>query len=183
MRKFMLPFTVLLFAAPLVSLGREKMDNPYKNAKVGDYVEFKMTTNFAGMDIEGTMKQVVTAKDDNEATIKITTKLMDKEAPAQTQKVDLTKPFDITMMGMQGKNKGKFEKTGEGKEKVKIGDKSYECNWLAGKITADVNGKKFETEVKFWTSKDVPMSGLVKMDMKSNFLNLQMEISGSGNAK
>ena len=185
MRKLMLPLTVLLLLAPLALQGREKdkMDNPYKNAKVGDYVNYKVTTTFGGMDIDLEMKQTLTAKDEKEATIKITSMFMGKETPAQTQKIDLTKPFDITAAGMQGKKQGKFEKTGEGKAKVKIGDKTYQCDWLAGKVTADLNGKKLESEIKVWMSKDVPLSGLVKMEMKSDFINMQMEVSGSGNAK
>src|SRR4051794_2650133 len=127
MRKFMLPCTVLLLLAPLVSVGQEKGDNPYKNAKVGDFASYKMTTSGGGFNFEITMKQVVTAKDDNEATVKVTTSLMGKDLPPQTTKIDLTKPFDINSLAMQGKNKGNFEKTGEGKEKVKIGDKTYEC--------------------------------------------------------
>jgi hypothetical protein len=185
MRKFMLPLTVLLLLAPLALQGREKdkMDNPYKNAKVGDYVEFKVTTSFGGMDIELEMKQTLTAKDDKEATVKTTSTFMGKETPAQTQKIDLTKPFDIADTAMQAKKQGKFEKTGEGKEKVKIGNKTYECQWMAGKVTAEAKGQKIESNIKVWMSKDVPLSGLVKMEMKSDFINMQMEISGSGSAK
>jgi hypothetical protein len=182
MRKFVLPITVLLLA-PMVSLGQEKVENPYKNAKVGDYATYKVSTNFGGKDVEITMKQMVTAKDDKEATIKATSSFMGKEAPAQTQKIDLTKPFDITTAATQGNKQGKFEKTGDGKEKVKVGGKTYECTWISGKVVADVNGQKLESEVKVWTSKDVPLAGLVKMDMKSNLINMQMELSGSGNEK
>jgi hypothetical protein len=184
MRKFVLPITILLLLAPRVSHGQEKMDNPYKNAKVGDYVTYKVTTSVGEMKFDGTTwKEVVTATDDKEATIKTTSTLKGKETASPTQKIDLTKPFDIASAAMQVMKKGKFEKTAEGKEKIKIGDKTYECTWITGKVVADVNGKKSESEIKAWKSKDVPLSGLVKMEMKSDFLNMQIEISGSGNEK
>ncbi len=189
MRKFLLPTAVLVALAPLVSLGQDKMENPYKNAKVGDYTTYKMTTGLGGKDIEITMKKIVSAKDDKEVTLKITTSFGGKEIPAQEQKIDLTKPLDLASLAGQGmkKQQGTFEKTGEGKEKIKIGDKSYDCNWTAGKATIDAQGQKLETEVKVWTSKSVPLDGIVKMETKANIFNMQvnsqMELTGSGNEK
>lgn len=184
MRTCLLVFTVLAFLAPLMSQGQEKMDNPYKTAKVGDYVAYKMSTAaFVGKDFEITMKQMVTANDDKEATVKITTAFMGNENPAQITKIDLTKPFDIISVGLLAKGQGKFEKTNEGKEKIKVGGTSYDCSWISGKFAAELKGKKVETQVKIWTSKSVPLSGMVKMETKSNFANMKMELTGSGNEK
>lgn len=183
MRICLIAFTILAFLAPLATQGQEKMDNPYKTAKVGDYVAYKIITSLGGRNLEMAMKQTVTAKDDKEVTVKTTTKIMGNEVPTQTTKIDLTKPFDITSAVVQGKKSGQFEKTGEGKEKVKVGAKTYECTWISGKVVAEANGKKIESDVKVWMSKEVPMSGMVRMEMKSDLANVQMEISGSGSEK
>ena len=183
MRTCLLALTVFAFLVPLVSLGQEKTENPYKTAKVGDYVTYKATTAFGGKDIEITMKQIVTAQDDKEVAVKITSIFMGQELPAQTTKIDLNKPFDITSAGLLAKNQGKFEKTGEGKEKIKVGDTTYECHWISGKVVADLKGKKIESDVKIWTSKSVPLSGMVKMETKATFANVKLELSGSGSEK
>jgi hypothetical protein len=176
------PLAALLMFLPMVSHGQGKGDNPYKDAKVGDYVSFKMSTSVMGKDLQMTMKQTVTAKSDTEATVKTAVSFMEMELPGQTTKIDLTKPFDVAAAATQGK-KGTFEKKGEGKEKVKVGDKSYDCTWISGKVVADNKGMKIESDVKFWISKSVPLSGLVKMEMKSNIANVNMELTGSGNEK
>ena len=108
---------------------------------------------------------------------------MGKDLPGQDAKIDLTKPFDPFAAAMQQKKKGNFEKTGDGKEKIVVGGKTYDCNWMSGKVVADAGGKKFESEIKVWLSKSVPLSGMVKMEMKSSFANVQMEIVESGSAK
>ena len=179
----LLPFAALLLLAPLVSQGQEKTENPFKTAKIGDYVAYKLTTSLMGKDIDVNVKQTVTAQDEKEATLKTTTAFMGIDLPAQITKIDLTKPYDITAAATQGAEKGKFEKTGEGKEKVKVGDKTYDCNWLTGKVVAEAMGQKLESEVKVWFSKAVPLTGLVKLDMKSNLANVKMEIAESGSAK
>ena len=54
---------------------------------------------------------------------------------------------------------------------------------ISGKVTGDAKGKKIESDVKVWMSKSVALSGMVKMELKSNIVNMQMELSGSGNEK
>ena len=54
---------------------------------------------------------------------------------------------------------------------------------LSGKVVAEFKGNTVESDVKFWMSKSVPLSGLVKMDLKSDFANVRMEVSGSGSEK
>jgi hypothetical protein len=183
MRARLLVFAVAVFLMPVVSQGQDKDDNPFKKAKVGDYLLFKMSTSVMGKDVEMTMKQTVTAMDEKEATVKATTSFMGLELPAQTTKVDLTKPYDPASAAAQGKGKGKFEKTGEGKEKIKVGDKTYDCTWLAGKVVADVKGKAFNSDIKVWFSPAVPLSGMVKMEMKSNLANVVMELTETGSKK
>ena len=183
MRACLLVFA-FAFLMPLASQGQDKIDNPFKNAKVGDYLAYKMTTTAKGKEFEMTVKQTVTEVNDKEVTLKTTSNFMGLELPGQTNKIDLTKPYDIAAMATQGNAKGgKFEKTGEGKEKIKVGEKTYDCSWISGKVTADVKGKQIESDIKVWQSKTVPLSGAVKMEAKSKLGDVKMELTEVGTAK
>ena len=92
----MLAAVLAVALAPVAARAADD-DNPYKNAKVGDYATYKMTTKVAGFDVAGTMTQTVTAKNDKEATVKVTgPDVNGMDLPAQEQTIDLTKPFDPT---------------------------------------------------------------------------------------
>jgi hypothetical protein len=182
MRIRLLAFALIVCLAPLAA-AQEKGDNPFKKAKVGDYVAYKMTTSVMGKDLAMDMKQTVSAKDEMEVTLKTAITFMGNELPSQTTKIDLTKPYDPAAAAIQGNKQGKFEKTGEGKDKIKVGAKTYECTWLAGKVVAEAKGQKIESDVKLWFTKTVPLTGLLKMEIKSNLANVQMELTGSGGEK
>jgi hypothetical protein len=128
------------------------------------------------------MKQTVSAKDNMEATVTTVILLMGKELKNETTKIDLTKPYD-PVAATQGNKQGKFEKSGEGKEKIKAGGKEYDCTWVAGKVVAEVKGNKIESDMKVWISKSAPLSGMVKMEMKTKVADVTMELSDSGSAK
>lgn len=171
---------LLLLAVPFAARTAET-DNPYKNAKKGEWVSYKMSTQFGTQKIEGTLKQTVTAKDEKSVTVKIAMKFMGMEFPPQEQKIDLTKPFNPASGSIPGANNAKIEKLDSGKETVEVGGKKYECEWVKNKITVDAGGMKIETETKTWTSKSAPLAGLVKMESKLPQGNTTMEITGSGN--
>jgi hypothetical protein len=161
-------------------------ENPYKNAKVGDWVSYKMSTKIQGNAIEMTMKMVVDAKDDKEVTVKTTAMFMGQEAPAQTTKIDLTKPYDpLKGLGasMPQTKDTKVEKVEDGKETITVGDKKYECTWTKFKSTTKIQDKEIKSEVKMWVNKDVPLGGLVKMEMKSDFADATMTIADQGKGK
>ena len=182
--KLRLPCAAVVFCLAVLSAPAQDKDaNPFRNAKVGDFVAYKMTTKVMDKAIEGTMRQSVSEKNDKELTLKMVVSVMGMTFPAPDTKIDLTKPYDPTALAMQGNPKGKFEKTGDGKEKIKVGDKTYDCEWIKGKVTADTGAIKIESEVKLWTSKAVPLTGLVKMEMKSNVADVTMTLTKSGNEK
>jgi len=179
----MLALAAVLLFAP-VTLAQDAKDNPFKKAKVGDYLAYKMTTSVMGKDFDVTMKQTITAITEKEATLKSQASTMGFDLPAQETKIDLTKPYDPAAAVNQGKKgKAKFEKISEGKEKITVNGKSYDCNWISGKLSGEAKGLNIASEVKIWFSPAVPMSGLVKMEMKSNIANVKMELSESGSAK
>jgi hypothetical protein len=76
-----------------------------------------------------------------------------------------------------------WKRTGGGKEKVKVGDKTYDCTWFSGKGVVEVLGDKIESEIKVWVDKSVPFGGLVRMETKSGLTTIRMEITESGSAK
>ncbi|MFM8274897.1 MAG: hypothetical protein ACKODX_21550 [Gemmata sp.] len=180
--------SVLALVLAPVALRAADDENPYKSVKVGDYVTYKLTSKLAG----GTVTQTVTAKSDTEVTVKAEVSLevggMKVAVPAQEQKIDLTKPFDPTKVGnvAAAGAEVKAEKLKEGKEKLKIGDKEYDCTWTTYKTTAKVMNQAIEGDSKVWTAKGVP-GGVVKMTSSSKFggqtIEMEMELTETGNKK
>lgn len=181
---------VALAVAPVAAYAADE-ENPYKNAKVGDYATYTMTTKVAGLAINGTLTQSVTAKDDKEVTVKATGNIEfggnKMDIPAQEQKIDLTKPFDPTKVGnLPAGADAKIEKLKDGKEKIKINGKEYDTTWTTYKVKAKVMDQDVETEVKAWNAKNVP-GGMVKMTMTGDIagqkMEMTMEIKEHGNKK
>ena len=176
--------------APLAAAAQD--ENPYKNAKVGDFATYKMETKVAGFTVAGTMTQTVTAKNDKEATVKGSGKISlngkDMDIPATEQKIDLTKPYDPTKLGGGGGlppgTEAKLDKLKDGKEKIKVAGKEYETTWTTYKMKAKAGGMDIDADLKVWMSKDIPM-GMAKMEMKAEFagqaMNMTMELTETGN--
>jgi hypothetical protein len=157
-----------LIVAPFAATAAD-VENPYRNAKVGDTLTYKMAIKSAVGNFDGSMTQTITEKSDKEATVKVVTKMLGKEQPAKEQKIDLTKDYDPTASATQG---AKAEKLKDGKEKVKIGDKEYDCTWITYKVDPGANVPKGfggESELKVWLCKDVP--GMVKMTVNTKAMN------------
>jgi hypothetical protein len=184
MRARWLLFVAIACAVPLTaSGGGDKNENPFKKAKVGDFLSYKMATTVKGTAIEATMKQTVTAISEKEAKVKTAIVVNGMNFPGGADiTIDLTKPYDPTSAALQKNPNGKFEKKDEGKEKIKIGDKTYDCTWISGKLVVE-KGIKINSDMKVWFAKSVHMSGLVKMEMKSDLANVTMELTESGNEK
>jgi hypothetical protein len=168
--------------APLAARAADD-EHPYKNVKVGDFVTYKMTMKFAGMDITGEMTQTVTAKSDKEVTVKASGKMGGQDVPESEQKIDLTKPYDPTKAATPPGTDAKVEKQKDGKEKVKVGDKTYEATWTTYKMTASAMGQEMSGDFKVWTAKDVPF-GMAKMESTMTFagneMKMAMEMKESG---
>lgn len=179
----------LAAVAPTVRAADE--ENPYKNAKVGDYATYTMTTKVAGIDIAGTITQTVSKKDDKEATVKVTGEFEfggnKMKIPEQEQKIDLTKPYDPTKgANLPGGADAKVEKGKEGKEKIKVNGKEYDTTWTTYKVKGKAMGQEIDADVKAWTAKNVP-SGMVKMTMTATIagqkMEMTMELKETGNMK
>ncbi len=179
-----------LMAAALNTRAADE-ENPYKTAKVGDFATYTLVTKVAGFNVDGTLVQTVTAKSDKEVTVKVTGTVnvggMKQEIPVQEQKIDLTKPFDPTKgANLPGGADAKVEKGKEGKEKIKLSGKEYDCTWTTYKVKGKAMGQEIDADVKVWTSKDVP-SGMAKMTMTAEIagqkMDMTMELKETGNKK
>jgi hypothetical protein len=180
--KHLMAASLSLFLVPM-AVRAEEGENPFRKAMVGDYIAYKVTTKVMDENIEVTLKQIVSRKDEKELTLKAIATFAGEEVPSKDMKIDLTKPYDRIRAAMQSDKNGKFEKTGEGKETITAGGKTYECTWIGGKVTTDVGGMKVNSQVKLWFSTSVPLTGLVKMEMKSTAAAVVMEMTGSGKGK
>jgi hypothetical protein len=181
--KSLLTFAALgVFLLPTAHAADE--ENPFKKAKVGDYAEYKMTTGAMGANFESKMRTTVIAKDDKEAIIEVTGKIMNMgkevDIPTQKQTIDLTKPYDPTTSANMPKSADVKIEKGNGTEKIMAGGKQYDCTWIKAISSFKIGDMSLESEMKIWSSKEVPLSGMVKMEMKSKFANVTMELTGSG---
>ena len=179
-----------LVLAPLAAFAADD-EHPYKNAKVGDYAAYKTTIKVLGQNVEGTARQTVTERTDKGVTVKITSSAtfmgQKKDAPEQTQKFDLTKPFDPAQgVNLPGGGEIKMEKQKEGKEKLKVAGKEYDAAWTTYKIKIKAMGQEIEGDAKTWLAKGVP-GGLVKMTMTAKIagqdMEVESELSETGNKK
>jgi hypothetical protein len=156
-------------------------ENPFRKAKVGDWVEYKLV----GDQMTGTLRYTIVAKDDREVSYEFTTTftILGEEtvAPAKITKVDLAKPYDSLTLAVQGIPGTKMEKLGEGREIIKIGGKEYDTRWIKTKLRNTNDDQLPITAAKIWLTPEVPVFGLVKMELSSeSSLSSTLEIVGSG---
>jgi hypothetical protein len=158
-----LPSAVLALVVVAPAMRADDVENPMKQAKVGDWVSYKSVIDYGTGPGEGTSKHVVTARDDKSLTLKLTPTYKKKQLAARENKIDPTKPFDPFMLANQGKKpaNAKIEKVGEGKEKLELDGKTYECKWTKIKMThKNAQSNEIVQNIKFWTCPDVPLGGL-----------------------
>src|SRR5215469_13795611 len=126
----------------------------------------------------------VVAKDDKAVSYEVTGTFSymgnTMAAPVQIQKVDLTKSYDPIMAANLKATGGTYVKEGEGKERLKLGEKAYDTKWVKSKMTNTVGGVTVVTDTKLWFATDVPLSGLVRMDSTVGTLTTRLDLIGSG---
>jgi hypothetical protein len=156
--------TMVVLAAlclPVLSLAaRAAEENPLKNANVGDWIEFVMSTEAMGQKMEMQMKQSVTAKDATFVTLRMETTMLGQQMPGQDVKIPLDTPYEPYTQGLAD---AKVTVLGEGNETLSVGGKSYACHWTKVKVVA-TKPQAAENTAKVWTCKDVPVNGLVRME-------------------
>lgn len=137
--------------------------NPLKNAQVGEYINYKMTSESMGAKTDVEMKQTVIAKDDVSVTLKTETTAMGMKMPAQETKIMLDRPYEPYKAGLTD---AVVTPLGEGEETITVGDKSYACHWAKVKVTT-ATPTAMESVSTVWSCPDVPVNGMVKMVSES----------------
>jgi hypothetical protein len=167
----LLSFLLLVALFPLASSAGDKKSSPYRNVKIGDYVNYCVTSSVMGKEVSSDMKVIVTARDGDKVTVKMTAMHDGKELASETTKLDLNEPFDPAVtFALQEGVKAKYETKASGKERTKVGDKTYDCTWVSGKLVMEFDGKKEESAAKFWISDKIVPLGLIRAEMKSDLV-------------
>ncbi|MEZ6140183.1 MAG: hypothetical protein R3B84_06385 [Zavarzinella sp.] len=186
---FALAFAVV-FATTTFAQKPSEEPNPLKDAKVGDFAKYKMSMSILGMNIDMEATTTVVKKSEKEATLETEVK-SDGNLPIpnqkQTQVVDLTKPLDpAKSMNLPEGTEAKIEKLKDGKEKIKVNGKEYDCTWETYKMKMKQMGMDIDADVKVWNAKGFKF-GSVKMEMKmevlGNKMDMTMELIESGSGK
>ncbi|MEJ5276658.1 MAG: hypothetical protein WHU94_12180 [Thermogemmata sp.] len=167
-------------------------EHPYAHVRVGDYATYTLKMKVAHLTMEGVVTQTVIAKTNQEVTIKTTGKLSymgsPQVLPPREQKIDLTKPYDPTKFSPQLPQGAEVQvqKLHEGREKIVVGDKSYECTWTEYRIQAKSPGVNLNSHVKVWMCKNVPMEMVkmvLKVSLRDQSMETVMELQESGSSR
>ena len=154
---------VTILGTLVLSLQAVAADNPYKSAKVGEWVETVSTSETMGGKMEMKMKRTVVAKDAVSVTLRTVATMMGREMPPQDAKIMFDQPYQPYV---QGDSDAKVTTLDEGDETITVSGKSYKCNWAKVKVVA-TKPMPMESTVKAWSSKDIPLGGIVKMESES----------------
>jgi hypothetical protein len=164
-------------------------ENPFKKAKEGDFAKYSMTVNILGQKVEMESISTVAKKTDKEVTLETEVKAPPQfPVPKGKQKstIDLTKPYDPTKQIAGAGPKPTVEKLKDGKEKIKVAGKEWDCEWQTYKMKMEQGGMTIEGEMKVWNAKDFAF-GAVKMEMSMDIggqkMTTTMELKEQGNEK
>lgn len=160
-RLFRVVATVAMLLAGLGGAAAGAAENPLKNAKVGEWVEYSNRTETMGMAMDMVMKQTIVAKDDAFATMRIEVSMGGMAMPGGKDiKVALDQPYDPLTAAQEG---AKVTVLAEGDETITVNGTPYACHWVQAKVVM-TEPQAVEATSKIWTSKDVPVGGLVRME-------------------
>lgn len=139
------------------------VDNPLKNAKIGQFVEYKMVTETMGMKTEMKMKQTVIGKDNVSVTLRNETEAMGQKMPPQEIKIMLDQPYEPYKTGLKD---AKVTILNQGDETVIVNGKKYDCHFVKVKVVAS-SPNQITAVSTVWSSNEVPVTGIVKMVSES----------------
>lgn len=179
MRFFALPASLLLISVVAAQEKKEANENMYREAKLGDWTEFK------SKDVLN--KQTVIAKTDESLTIRIDQTVAGKASEPIEYKVDLKKPFPPPSEADDAYST-KTEVLEKGKETLTVAGQKLECEWK--KIKTTITTKSFVKDTdkvylsKVWHCKEVPLGGSVKTEsVLEDGTKVGAELSGFGRGK
>ena len=163
-RTMRMPATVILGSLFVTMMGWA-IDNPLKDAKVGEWLQFASHAEVMGQKRDTKMKLTVVAKDAVSVTLRtvIDMGLVGGEMPPQDVKYMLDKPYEPIKTRSSD---AVVTQLGEGYETLIVGGKSYECHWIKVK-TVETKPLALESISTVWGCKDVPVNHMVKMESEA----------------
>lgn len=135
----------------------KKEEHPYKKAKVGDWIEYKVTDVKSGKTFESRFKLTVKEKYENEVVFARDEHYDGRDMPQGEEHIELNKAYRQDGDGESFQYEIKATKD----DKVTVGGKEYACKLVEMKITTSGLDTD-EITRKVWISKDVPLDGIVK---------------------
>jgi len=171
----------LALAVGAVSLTAQE-PNPYAKAKVGDFATYKVSTKVAGIAVDGTLTQQVTAVSDKEVTVSVVGKVGNQEIPQpEKYKIDPTKPFDPSNANgpLPPGTEVQVERVKEANErveKVKVGDRQIDARVETYKTKVKAGGMEFESRIRVWRANEVP-GGIVKFELAADVDMQRLEVT------
>ena len=153
----------------------QKTENFYKRAKVGDWISHK--TTIKGQPFETVAKQTVTAKDDKTITIKT-----DMKASGMDFSNEAKLPLEPAIDPDTPNPAVKTETLGKGKETIKVGGKSYACEWTKTKTTTKIENMETVSSPPCGSARTRQWAASSNWNRNRRCRNHD-EITGSGKAK
>ncbi|MFL5328962.1 MAG: hypothetical protein ACJ8C4_08590 [Gemmataceae bacterium] len=148
--------------------------HPLANAKVGDTVTYKSVGD-GPLNRDITIKKTVVAKSGDTVTLKIDT-TMGTKTTSNELVCNLNQKYDRAQMKA---SPNEANKTGEGKTKLTIGGKDYECTWIEEEIKFD----DYVSKEKIWFCNDVPLDGMVKHVSDHGMFTMTIEMVEAAHRK
>ena len=184
MRMRLLAGLLAIFGTLPMLSAEDKPDHPLKTAKLGEWVEYKLTAQ--GLPQALTIRHTVSDKTDTALTVRIDISMGSAKQPTKVKTFSLTEPYDPLRMLQDevGPFRGEIKMGNTGAETLKLNNKQYTTKWSEAVMTGEVMGKTVITKLKVWQSKEVPLSGMVRMDLKMDNMGalseINMDLVGTG---
>lgn len=154
--------------------------NPLENAKVGDFVTYKIVNDVNGLKSEMTLKETILEKSSDFVVIRKEYSSMGIKMPPQDTRISLKKrylpyiPSNIDDVDIK-----EIEKN---METLNVNGRNYLCERV--KIEVSSSKSKSISTSTVWSSSEVPLYGLVRMITESNVegkkIKTKMELIGFG---
>ena len=166
-----------LVLAPILAAPPEA-DNLYRSAKVGDWVEFTYDgpTRFIS-------RQTVVARSAEKLTLRTETVINGKTGDTSEMVIDLKGPYPPKDPKPAYTTKTEVLETKT--EKVTVKGRSLDCEVVKRRATLKPTGKGKESVVvtKVWTSSEVPLGGMVRMETDFTDAKMVTELTNWGRGK
>ncbi len=178
---------ILTTALAVLSASASDQAALVRNVSVGDWIEYKSTTDMGAQVMKTTTRYIVTGRSETEVIVKCETKC---EVGGTSQESSFESKFDLTAkpkpeppMPALPLKVGviTFEKMAEGDETITAAGKEYKARWKTSTTSMKQFGEIFKTDTKTWTSDAIPITARLKNEFTStNGISFKEELTAMG---